>query len=151
MDQDLMQKMMLASKGITARQPTDAESYFQNFWVPAKGQAVFSPEYPGPESVITKIEKNYPEQAVVKTEDESEVIYLQEWYWSPKFEELDELLKGFGVTIYDDMLQRNGKTILKPTELEHYKKVIQTIRMYGYQEGDNILEDYLDRINDASD
>lgn len=145
--QEVMKKMMMLNKGITPRQPTDAENYFQNFWVPAKGQSVFSPEYPGEESVIEKIEKRYPEQAVAKTGDEREVIYLQDWWWSPKFEELDELLKSFGVKIYDDMLERNGKMIPKPTKLDHYKKVIQTIRMYGYMEGDNLLETYLEGIN----
>jgi len=144
---DLMEKMMALSAGKTIRQATRAEEYLMNFWLPSPGHTIFSAKQaPGDEFVIKNIVKDHTEQAVVDTGETEEVVFLQDWHWAPKPKELDEVLEAFGVRVMKDVLQRNQTFIPKPENNEQYMKVIQQVRMFGYQDGEEILDKYFERM-----
>jgi len=156
MQNEMIEKMMALTSGKKIRQrriATKAEEYLMNFWFPTPGHTVFGDLAPGEEYVIDKLDKDYPEQATVKIKvkgkkNRTEIIYLQDWWWAPKQEELDEVLKGFGVKVYDDMLQRNQTFMGKPKTTEEYKRIIQNVRMFGYSEGTDIVETYFERMRE---
>jgi hypothetical protein len=124
------------------REPTAAETYLNNFWVPAVGNQIFSSEYPGDVFEIHAIDKKYPEQATVTIKGKPQIIYLQDWHWAPRCEELDEVLVNFGVKVYGDCIMRNKFTLAKPTKPENYVSVIRAIRKHGYETGEDLLDIY---------
>lgn len=133
--------------GEMIRQATRAEEYLMNFWLPAPGHTIFSAEQaPGEEFVIRKIVKDHTEQAVVDTDEGESVVFLQDWHWAPKQTELDEVLEAFGVRVCKDVLQRNQTFIPKPETTEQYMKVIQQVRMFGYQDGEEVIDKYFERM-----
>lgn len=126
------------------RYPTKAESYLENFWIPAVGHVIFSPEEaPGEEYQILFLNKKHPEQAKIKNIDNQfEIVYLQDWHWAPREKDLDEILKKFGVRILGDCVMRNRITLAKPKTPEEYVKVLREIRKYSMVDGIDYISQY---------
>lgn len=148
--ESMIKGMEALQKGKSKREPTKAEEYLMHFWLPRRGHRIYKRDSFGVEATIKSIDKKYQEQAIVVDQDGvEEVVYLQDWHWSPTFDDIDEILKAFDVRVYDDMLQRNQTFLGKPKTFEQYVKVVQSIRQNSYQQGEELLTTFFERLKDV--
>lgn len=114
------------------RRPTKAELYLTNFWEPAAGQVVFSEEEQAGEVFrIIALDNKHPEQATVMLVGKPHIIYLQDWCWAPRPEEMDHILINLGIRIHKDIVKKGKFQHDRPETPEQYVKVIREVRKYG--------------------
>lgn len=99
-------------------------NYLARLWSPSPGQRVLNSLFE-PLCVVGIPDEEYPEQVQLST---GEIAFVQDLFWYPTQDELNNLLRSFGALVSGDSVLYRKVFFALPSTLDDYCKIIGQIR-----------------------